>query len=192
MKGIYATALAAMAAGSSFPAFSEQSVTAARYIHTSAQAGAVTTTGAVRFSGAQIEIPIIAVEPGNPDTTFEVHDKVNPTLIVPAGARLRFTLANADGGMPHALDVTASAPPYREVPHLSMTKSSDEREKTNDSSMMKKAVATTGVVAPNNGNKKRLAVRDTDWFTLKPGTYYYVCPIRGHAKQGMYGKLVVR
>ena len=136
--------------------------------------GTLTANGAVRFSGARIEIPVIAVEPGKPDTTFEVHGKVNPTIIVPAGAKLRFVLANADEEMPHGLDVTLSAPTYSLLPHL------------------KKNVAVTGTVNPRIYGKKTLAVKKTGWFTLKPGIYYYVCPIPGHAKQGMYGKIIVR
>lgn len=134
---------------------------------------------------------MIAVEPGKPDTTFEVHGKVNPTLIVPAGAKLRFELANADGEMPHGLDVTVSVPPYGQRPHLPMMKMAGHGGMTSGSGMMGKAVASTGVVGPNTGSKKQLAIGETGWFTLKPGTYYYVCPIPGHAKQGMHGKLVV-
>ncbi|MHB1087594.1 MAG: sulfocyanin-like copper-binding protein [Acidimicrobiales bacterium] len=28
--------------------------------------------------------------------------------------------------------------------------------------------------------------------TLAAGTYYYLCPVPGHAQQGMYGKFVVQ
>lgn len=176
----------------SMPAFAAQSVPAEQYVHKNEQAGTLTPKGAVSFRGARINIPVIAVEPGKPDTTFEVHGKVNPTLIVPAGAKLHFALANADGEMPHGLDVTASAPPYGQMPHLPMMKMSGHGGRMSGSGMMKKIVASTGVVGANAGNKEQFAVRETGWFTLGPGTYYYVCPIPGHAKQGMYGNIIVR
>lgn len=176
----------------SMSAFAAQHMPAEQYVHESGQVGTLTPQGAVSFKGARIKIPVIAVEPGKPDTTFEVHGKVNPTLIVPAGAKLRFALANADGGMPHGLDVTVSGPPYGQMPHLPMMKMPGHGGMMNSPRMREKIVASTDVVDPNSGDKKQLAVRETGWFTLKPGVYYYVCPIPGHAKQGMYGKIIAR
>jgi len=106
--------------------------------------------------------------------------------------------------MPHGLDVTLSAPPYGVLPHLPimaipggkrstmMNSGSTHQSMMGGSGMMKKAVVATGTVNPKAGGKRKLAVMETGWFTLKPGTYYYVCPIPGHAKQGMYGKIIVR
>lgn len=182
----------------SMPAFAAQSVPAEQYVHKSEQAGTLIPKGVVSFRGARINIPVIAVEPGKPDTTFEVHGKVNPTLIVPAGARLRFVLGNADKAMPHGLDVTVSAPPYGQMPHLPMMKMPGKGGMMGNSGMMgrsgmmKKVAATTGVVGPNAGGRGKLAVRETGWVALKAGTYYYVCPVPGHAKQGMYGKIIAR
>lgn len=197
-RAMYTITFATAALAASIPAFAAQHLVARHYVHKSENAGTVTQTGAVHFNGQRIEIPVTAVAPGKPDTTFEVHGKVNPTLIVPADARLRFVLANADKEMPHGLDVTVSAPPYRQMPHLPMMKTSDRGGTMSKAGamgrfgMMKKVVAGTGIVGPNAGSRKKLALRETGWFSLKPGTYYYVCPVPGHAKQGMYGKLIVR
>lgn len=197
-QGVYTVAFAAAALVASIPAFAAPGVSVSQYVSASKDAGTLTPNGSVRFSGTRIEIPVIAVEPGKPDTTFEVHGKVNPTLIVPAGAKLRFVLANADTGMPHGLDVTLSAPPYGVLPHLPMmagtmmNSKSMRRSMMGGAVMMKKSAAATGTVNPKADGRKSLAVKKTGWFTLKPGTYYYVCPIPGHAKQGMYGKIIVR
>ncbi len=32
----------------------------------------------------------------------------------------------------------------------------------------------------------------TTFMAPTPGTYYYLCPVPGHAQAGMWGKLVVR
>lgn len=197
-QGVYTAAFVAAALAASIPAFAAQGVPTSQYVSASKDAGTLTPNGSVRFSGARIEIPVIAVEPGKPDTTFEVHGKVNPTIIVPAGAKLRFVLANADAGMPHGLDVTLSAPPYGVLPHLPtmagamMNSKSMRQSMMGGSVVMKKTTAATGTVNPQDDGRQRLAVKKTGWFTLKPGTYYYVCPIPGHAKQGMYGKIIVR
>ncbi len=197
-QGVYTSTLVAAVLVVSLPVFAAQSVPVSQYVSASKDAGTLTSNGSVRFSGTRIEIPVIAVEPGKPDTTFEVHGKVNPTLIVPAGAKLRFVLANADAGMPHGLDVTLSAPPYGVLPHLPMMAGTMMNSKfmrqsmMGEAAMMKKSTAATGTVNPKVDGRKGLAIKKTGWFTLKPGTYYYVCPIPGHAKQGMYGKIIVR
>ncbi len=197
-QGVYTSTLAAVALAMSMPVFAASGVPTSQYVSASKDAGTLTPNGFVRFSGTRIEIPVIAVEAGKPDTTFEVHGKVNPTLIVPAGAKLRFVIANADAGMPHGLDVTLSAPPYGVLPHLPvmsgamMNSKSMRQSMMGGAVMMKKSAAATGTVNPKANGRKSLAVKKTGWFTLKPGTYYYVCPIPGHAKQGMYGKIIVR
>ena len=79
------------------PAFPATQLVGQNYIQKSADAGTL-QGGEVVFSGHHITIPVVAVGPGAPDTTFEVHGRVKPTLVVPAGARLRFELANNDTG----------------------------------------------------------------------------------------------
>ena len=106
---------------------------------------------------------------------FLFHGQVNPTVVVPAGVKVRITLGNAESTMPHGLAVTRKAPPYP----------------ANVKSEIKPPIAGTGYVDPTQ-SKGKLNVAGTGWFTLKPGTYYYVCPVPTHAKDGMYGKLVVK
>src|SRR6056297_1571424 len=72
----------------------------AHFIQKSASAGTV-QGGNVEFSGSRITVPVVAVAPGHPDRTFELHGKVNPTIVLPAGAKVRFRLADADHEMPH-------------------------------------------------------------------------------------------
>lgn len=179
-----------MLAGFPAAAFSGEHIALYQYVSRSEAAGVVDKHGALHFRGNRIVIPVVAVEPGKPDTTFEVHDEVNPTLVVPAGAELQFTLGNADEGMQHGLDVTARAPTYGQEPHLPMMAMAGRPGMTSGSGTMEKTVAATGLVSPATGNKSRLALRGTGWFSLKPGTYYYVCPVPGHARRGMYGKIV--
>jgi len=117
----------------------------------------------------------VTVAPRVPEKTFEVHGAVNPTIVSLVGAKVRFKLANADHGMPHGLAVTPKSPPY---PRNSKTE-------------IKPPIAGTGNVSHENP-RMDLQVATTRWFTLKPGTYYCVCPVPTQAHDGMYGKIIVK
>lgn len=177
---VLATTLPATLALGAPPPGSAQTV-----LQKSAQAGTL-HAGRVYFSGDTITIPVVAVAPGAPDQTFEIHAQVNPTLVVPPDAKLRFVLANNDAGMPHTLDVTLISPPYARIPvNVPAAVPDDIRS-------VPGLFAATGSVAARRGRHSSLPLRSTGWFRLAPGTYYYVCAIPGHARHGMYGMLVVR
>jgi len=159
-----------------------QTVAPAHYLKRSAHAGMLKDRRVV-FSGRRIVIPVIAVAPGAPDTTFEIHGRVDPTLVFPAGVRIRFALANAYRGMPHGLDVTRKSPPYAKNPDLRATHKAS-------ASGGKAVVAATGVIPPARDSHWR--ARRSAWVTLAPGTYYYACPVPGHARKGMHGRIVVK
>lgn len=133
----------------------------------------------VAFSGSRVHIRMAAVQPGKPDTTFEVAGLVDPTLEVPRGSVVQIDLVNMDFGpdMAHGVVVTRAAPPYGVVPVPMM--------------------APGGVppLAPRSSDALETARYATGSATFRAdrtGTYYYLCQVPGHAQQGMYGKLVVR
>ena len=138
-----------------------------------------TTDNSLTFTGTRIHLNVIAVQPGKPDTTFEIGGLVDPTLHIPRGANVTLTLINMDYGrdMPHGLVLTRQAPPY---PYMG-----------------------TGMMSGGNGIPP-LAARTTDnlqsatytsgtlqFTATTPGTYYYLCQVPGHAQHGMYGKIVI-
>lgn len=172
--GIPLLLLAAMATAHAQTAPTKQ------YLQHSQHAGQPTDDGRIHFTGQQITIPVVAVEPGKPDTTFEVHDRVNPTLVVPANTRIQITLVNMDGGMAHGLDVTRRPPPYKAATSLPVAQPNGS------------VIALTGAVPPHQEDDQRITLKHTDWFKLKPGQYYYACPVPGHAHKGMYGKIIAR
>ncbi len=131
------------------------------------------------FTGTSIHVNVVAVQPGEPDTTFEVGGLVNPTLHIRRGATITMTLVNMDYGrdMPHGLVLAREAPPY---PYMG-----------------------TGMMGGGYGIPP-LAARTTDdlesatyasgsvqFRATSPGTYYYLCQVPGHAQDGMYGKIIV-
>lgn len=160
----------------SAPVLAAHPVGRARYLERSAQAGTV-KNGEVVFAGTNIVVPVVAVAPKAPDTTFEIHGRVDPTIVLPAGARVRFVLGNNDSGMPHGLSITRKAPPYPDNVQSEITSP---------------IAGTAGYVDPENPKGNKIRIKRTQWFTLKRGIYYYVCPVPEHAHKGMYGRILVQ
>jgi len=169
----YAAAMTLPALFLALPALAAHTAQRSQYLQKSAQAGTL-DNGKVDFTGSRITIPVAAGVPGTAKKRFDLHGQVNPTIVVPAGARIRIDLGNASP-MPHGLAVTRKAPPYQ----------------ANAKSKIKPPIVGTGYVNPD-GSKTKLNVAGTGWFTLKPGTYYYVCPVPTHAEDGMYGEIIVK
>lgn len=134
----------------------------------------------VLFSGRRVFIVVAAVQPGFPDTTFEIGGLVDPTIVVPAGAEVTLTLINMDygPGMSHGIVITDVPPPY---PVLGMMGMQD-------------SLAGTPILPPRDRENARSAryPADTVTFTApSSGTYFYLCQYYDHAAKGMFGRLVV-
>ena len=99
-----------------------------------------------------------------------------PTVSVPAGATVTVDFADGDPGHPHGFELTTAAPPYPRM------------------AMMAGGVAAPGAfimpVPPPDGNLWYAAT--ISFRAPSAGTYYIICPVPGHAQQGMWAKLVVR
>lgn len=129
----------------------------------------------VTYHGAQVGIVAVASPASGPDMTWNVDGLVNPTVVVPKGANVTVAFFNADADTTHGWDLGTAAPPYSTMP------------------MMAGSVAFPGAFAmPVAGATEQLWSGRTLHFTAsKAGAYYYLCPVPGHAAQGMYGKFVV-
>lgn len=135
----------------------------------------------VMFMGHNIHIVMVAVEPGSPAQTFEIHKLVDPEITVPAGAKIVLTVLNMDfgPGKIYGVLIEKAKPPYKTVVPVPMQGQIAEIPLTmpRTAKSLKKSKYFTGTTtfkAPQN-----------------PGTYYYLCQMPGHAKAGMYGKFVV-
>lgn len=154
-----------------------------RYLADSNRLGEVEADSrAVRFSGPEVTINMVAVQPGHDDGTFEVHGITNPTLSVPLGAVVHMNLVNMDYGnnMEHGVIITPAEPPYAYM------------------SMMQTGSGLAGVMPflPWRSDKDikmaQYAALGSTFVARAPGTYYYVCLTPGHAAKGMYGRFIVR
>lgn len=101
--------------------------------------------------------------------SFQIETLTNPEIRLPAGSQLTIDVVNVDDDMVHDLYLTSQAPPFPlSVPATPVG---------------------TAVLKPYKGQQylaARLVVEATH-----AGTAYYVCTVPGHAKKGMYGKIVI-
>jgi len=133
-------------------------------------------TNTVTYHTAQVALAALGSPDGQKDMTWNVDGLVNPTIVVPRGAQVTVHFFDADTGTPHGWELTSTPPPYPSMV------------------MMDAQVAFPGAFAmPVRGATAQQWFGRTVQFTAaSAGTYYYLCPVPGHAKQGMVGKLVVQ
>ncbi len=137
--------------------------------------------GALIFRGKQVAIAIVARAPHHPDMSFETGGLTNPTLCVPQGTQVTLEVMNMDygPGMAHGLVITSAKPPYpvrlrRHLPHV---------------------LADIPALPPRSRARlqtARYAEQTVRFIAGRPGTYYYICPVPGHALAfRMYGRFIV-
>ncbi|MHB1711254.1 MAG: sulfocyanin-like copper-binding protein [Acidimicrobiales bacterium] len=118
--------------------------------------------------------------PGNRPGMYWQIDGVDgphgPTVSVPAGAAVTADFADGDPGHPHGFELTTASPPYDRM------------------AMVQGNIATPGaVVMPVPPPKGNLWYAATVTFKAPaPGTYHIICPVPGHAQQGMWATFIVR
>ena len=130
---------------------------------------------AITFSTTTVRLVAVAGPAGGPDETFRIAGLVNPAITVPAGARVSIQVVNADPDTAHGLVITASADTSSPMP------------------MMTSYPAFTGSALWFLGNPTAAGMHTASliFTATTPGTYHYLCPVPGHAQQGMTGTFTV-
>jgi rusticyanin len=140
-----------------------------------APAGAVIgrASNTITLTASTVRLTMLAGPPGVPDETFHVAGLTNPAIIVPAGARVSIQVINADPDTAHGIVITAGNAAATWMP------------------MMTAQPAFTGSALWFLGNPTPAGMHaGTLTFTASiPGTYHYLCPVPGHARDGMTGTL---
>jgi rusticyanin len=155
-------------------------ISAARAAAAGAQvpAGATVSQAAntITFTTPPVGLTILASPTGGTDETFRAAGLTNPAIVVPAGARVSIQVVNADSGAAHGLVITASNATSAWMP------------------MMTARPAFTGSALWFLGNPTPAGMHaGTLTFTATtPGTYHYLCPAPGHARDGMTGIFTIR
>jgi rusticyanin len=129
----------------------------------------------ITFSGTTVRLVVLASPAGGPDETFRIAGMVNPAITVKAGARVSIEVINADPDTAHGLVITAGQAGSSSMP------------------MMTASPAFTGSAVWFLGNPTSAGMHAaTLSFTAStPGTYRYLCPVPGHAQEGMTGTFTV-
>jgi rusticyanin len=129
----------------------------------------------ITFTTTSVHLAVLA-SPSMPAESFRIAGMTNPTLSVPAGARVTIELVNADTDMAHGLVIMPAGTASSAMP------------------MMTAAPAFTGSTLWFLGKPTAAGTHaGTITFTATaPGSYQYLCPVPGHAREGMTGTLIVR
>jgi rusticyanin len=139
-----------------------------------ATSGHVSADGKTLTFGQKIVRLVAVTGPENDMLSYRIGGKRNPTLVVPRGATVKMLFVNTDDDMLHDLRLGA-------VPTVTRSAMA---------SYVNASVGTPGLA------HKTETVLHGEEMTLRapatPGTYAYLCTVRGHAEGGMAGKMIVR
>jgi rusticyanin len=125
----------------------------------------------VTFSGSSAHIVALASPSGGTDETFRIAGLVDPTIAVKTGTRVTIEVINADKDTSHGMVVTAT------------------RSNSSWMPMMTANPAFGGSAVWFLGDPTSAGMHaSTISFTASAhGTYKYLCPVPGHAQEGMVG-----
>jgi len=153
-------------------------------------ANVVASNDTVSFDSQAVSVFVLAISPDravsltgmhlpnySSDNVFVIYGLINPTLVIPSGASVQFTVVNLDDDMPHNLVVSPVGPPY---PYMGMAG-------------MMSGYGMYGMPFLPPADYSHGMAREYSYaltFT-QPGTYWYLCTYRDHAETGMYGRITV-
>jgi rusticyanin len=129
----------------------------------------------ITFPGATDHLVVLASPSDGPGETFRVAGMVNPTITVKSGARITIEVVNADSDAAQGLVVTASGSASSEMPMMSAVP----------------AFSGSAVWFLGSPTSAGMHAGTLTFTAAKSGTYQYLCPVPGHARDGMVGTFVV-
>jgi rusticyanin len=129
----------------------------------------------ITFSGATDRLVVLASPSGGPDETFRIAGMANPTITVRSGAQVSIELVNADSVAAHGLVVTANGTATSQMPMLTAAP----------------AFSGSSLWFLGNPTSAGMHTGTLTFDAAKSGTYHYLCPVPGQARDGMVGMFVV-
>jgi rusticyanin len=129
----------------------------------------------ISFTAMNVNLVVLA-SPSMPAESFRIAGMTDPAISVPAGAHVTIELINADEDMAHGLVIASAGSARSWMP------------------MMTAAPAFSGSALWFLGKPTAAGMHaGTLTFTAgTPGSYQYLCPVPGHAQEGMAGTFTVR
>jgi rusticyanin len=129
----------------------------------------------ITFSGFSDHLVVLASPSNGPDDTFHAAGLVDPTIEVHSGAKIRIEVVNADADAAHGLVVTAKGSASSRMPMMTATPAFS-------------GSALWFLGSPTSAGMHTGLLTFT---ATKSGAYQYLCPVPGHARDGMVGAFVV-
>jgi rusticyanin len=129
----------------------------------------------ITFTGTSVRLTILASPAGGPDETFRIAGLTDPTITVTTGAQVSIEVINADPDTAHGLVITASGAGFSWMPMLTA----------------RPAFTGSAVWFLGNSTSAGMHAATLSFTPSKPGTYRYLCPVPGHAQEGMTGTFTV-
>jgi rusticyanin len=137
-------------------------------------ARADTCADRITFASHVVSFVVEAVPPNNPDMTFRIAELIDPTVIVPLGAKVTVEFINADNDQAHGWVITGTQPPFA------------FRAATPPALPGASAAVIGDPTTAGQG------ARTITFTASTPGSYQYICPMPGHAQMGMHGAFIVQ
>jgi rusticyanin len=129
----------------------------------------------ITFTGTSVRLTVLASPAGGPNERFRIAGMVDPVLVVKAGALVSIQVVNADPATAHGLVITASGAGSSWMPMLTASP----------------AFTGSAVWFLGNPTSAGMHAATLSFTASTPGTYRYLCPVPGHAQQGMTGTFIV-
>ena len=123
----------------------------------------------ITFTEKQITL-VISTGDADDNLSYRIQGIRNPTLAVPAGAKMGVLFVNADGNMRHDVRFGHREPPFDLAPATEQTAGSGRLASHGEAGYQAEEMV---IEAVSNGE------------------YTYFCSIRGHARRGMWGRIAV-
>ena len=142
-----------------------------------APAGATLDRAANRitFPGTTVRLVVLASPAGGPDETFRIAGMTDPAVIVNAGAQVSIEVINSDPDTAHGLVVTTSRAGSSWMPMMTA----------------RSAFPGSAVWFLGDPTSAGMHAATLSFTASTPGTYRYLCPVPGHAHDGMTGTFTV-
>ncbi len=132
-------------------------------------------TRRIVFRSAEVRLAAVAAPRHGAQMSFRLAGLTNPIVEVRNGAKVAVQFINADADMAHGWVITQASPPY---PYMAMME-------------VPAAFAQSHGMPLGDATAAGMPSVTIGFSANGVGEYWYICPIAGHAKQGMYGKFVV-
>lgn len=138
------------------------------------------SSNTIIFTSKTVYLVILA-GPSSNVLTFQVFNLTNPTIEVPLDSTVIIAVIDV-GYLNHSFGITSTPPPYP------ASVSPDQDPPAFPGSEMPSALLINGLSPASSNIYSGYLLK---FNATKPGTYWYLCFVPGHAASGMYGKFIV-